>query len=604
MSKPLIQALKLSKTYGDQEIFRNISFILREGEKIGLVGPNGVGKSTVLRITAGLEAPTSGSFVHFKDNLVLGFVPQEPEFSPDETPESVLTAEYSRLGLVAQAGVDETLGRFGLTSERSLLVTQLSGGQKTRLGLAKVWLSRPDLLLLDEPTNHLDQEGLQWLERFIREYSGTVVVVSHDRYFLDQVVDRILELSSDGIVEFKGSYSDYRRAKEAAYQAQLAQYRSERKEIQRIEAAIQRQLQWAEKAHRQSRKQKAVREGLMGAKEYHRVKAKGMMRRAKSMVKRLEKMKTQSLEKPKKEQSIALNRFREAASGRCLILAEDLSKSFDKTLFDGGSFSVFRGDKVGIVGPNGAGKTTLVKMILGQEAVSGGNLWVSPGARIGYLDQELAGLNPKDSVLDAVLAVFPRQSPEVITQVRTLLSGFLFTAQDIGKPVGVLSTGERKRIALLRLLVSDFNLLILDEPTEHLDLPSREKLEQALTAYKGTLLLVSHDRYLLAQVCTKLLVIDNGTITSFDGSYATYVETKEKQKQQPEYGKQQEQANLTQVLSETREKLSREERLLLENRLAELNSRLTLISRDDPEYEELETEFFAVSKRLQSSEKK
>lgn len=582
MLRPLIQALQLTKAYGYHEIFRNIEFLIREGEKIGLVGPNGVGKTTLLRLIAGLEAPTSGSFARYRENLVIGFVAQDPEFALGDTPEKILTAEQNRLGLAAAAGAEEALSRFGLSRERSLPVAQLSGGQKTRLGLAKAWLSRPDLLLLDEPTNHLDQKGLRWLERFVREYPGTVLVVSHDRYFLDQVVTRILELSTEKVEEYSGNYTDYRKAKEAAYAAQLARYQSEQKEIRRIDEAIQRQLQWAEKAHRDSRKQSEVR---MGAKEYHRAKAKGMMRRVKSTVKRLESMKEASVPKPKEEQSISLARFNEAGAGRRLILAEDLSKAFDKPLFSGGAFSVFRGDKVGIVGPNGAGKTTLVRMILGQEPVSGGELWVSPGARIGYLDQELAGLNESHTVLEATLAAFPRQTAEVVTQVRTLLDGFLFSTDDVAKPVAVLSTGERKRIALIRLLVSDFNLLILDEPTDHLDLPSREKLEEALVAYGGTLLLVSHDRYLLQRVCTKILAIENGTITSFHGGFEEYYNAKQVQDQKEKP-------------AQSSEKLSKEEKLLLQNRLAEINSRLSFMAKDDPEYQELEAEFFAVSERL------
>lgn len=582
MLRPLIQALQLTKAYGYHEIFRNIEFLIREGEKIGLVGPNGVGKTTLLRLIAGLEAPTSGSFARYRENLVIGFVAQDPEFALGDTPEKILTAEQNRLGLAAAAGAEEALSRFGLSRERSLPVAQLSGGQKTRLGLAKAWLSRPDLLLLDEPTNHLDQKGLRWLERFVREYPGTVLVVSHDRYFLDQVVTRILELSTEKVEEYSGNYTDYRKAKEAAYAAQLARYQSEQKEIRRIDEAIQRQLQWAEKAHRDSRKQSEVR---MGAKEYHRAKAKGMMRRVKSTVKRLESMKEASVPKPKEEQSISLARFNEAGAGRRLILAEDLSKAFDKPLFSGGAFSVFRGDKVGIVGPNGAGKTTLVRMILGQEPVSGGELWVSPGARIGYLDQELAGLNESHTVLEATLAAFPRQTAEVVTQVRTLLDGFLFSTDDVAKPVAVLSTGERKRIALIRLLVSDLNLLILDEPTDHLDLPSREKLEEALVAYGGTLLLVSHDRYLLQRVCTKILAIENGTITSFHGGFEEYYNAKQVQDQKEKP-------------AQSSEKLSKEEKLLLQNRLAEINSRLSFMAKDDPEYQELEAEFFAVSERL------
>lgn len=583
MSKPLVQIQDLSKSYGFREIVKNINFIVRENEKVALVGPNGVGKSTLLRIIAGLEAPTSGTVRFFRKPLSIGYIPQDPDFSTELTAWDVLLEEQARLGSAAQASAAEAISRFGITkAEADLPVAFLSGGQRTRLALARMWLSRPEFLLLDEPTNHLDMDGLMWLEDFVRKYPGTALVVSHDRYFLDRVVSRVVELAPDRATEYAGTYTDYRRAKAKAFEEQLARYKAEQKEIRRIEEAIERQMRWFEKAHRDAGKNTEIR----SSEHFYRARAKRAAKRAKATVKRLESMKARSVEKPRPERAITLAGFNEGAAGRRIVVAEDLTKSFDKPLFEGSDFSILRGEKVGIVGPNGAGKTTLVRMILGEESPSAGTLWVSPGVKAGYLDQELSGLNPEASVLDEVLSLFPRRSKEVVTRVRTFLGCFLFSGDDVEKQIRVLSTGERKRVALLKLLLSDYNLLVLDEPTEHLDLPAREKLEEALSAYSGTLLLVSHDRYLLSRVCTKVLAIEERRIRTYLGGFEEYWEKRK--------AAQTARAPDTQGPSV--------ERLLLETRLAYLSSTLALMSKDDPEYAALEGEFFRVARKLRSTD--
>ena len=584
MSRPLVQITGLSKDFGYHQIFTNVDWLIREGEKIGFVGANGVGKSTVLKIIAGEDTPSKGSIIYYQDLLQIEYVPQNPVFPGELTPQQLLTHRCERLGAAAQAGVLETLSRFGFAeSEKALLIANLSGGQRTRLSLAQAWLSCPGLLLLDEPTNHLDQEGLAWLEGFVKDYPGTVVVVSHDRYFLDQVVDRIVELTPKGAKEFVGTYSDYRQAKAAAYQQQLARYEAAQKEVKRIEAAISRQMEWADRAHRDSRKKG---EGRMGVKEYYRKKAKGMARRVKSTIKRLEAMKETQVEKPQRERSIAALNFQESAGGRRMILGRGLAKSFAKELFTASDFTILRGDKVGVVGANGAGKTTLAKMILGEEQQTEGELWVSPGAHIGYLDQELEILDPTATILEGVLEVFPQQTPETITWVRTMLAGFLFAAQDLEKSIAILSTGERKRVALLRLLLSEYNLLILDEPTEHLDLPSRERLEDALVDYSGTLVLISHDRYLLRRVATKILAIESGRIHTYDQGFEQYHASRNRTEEPKGNG------------GESDPEISVEERLLWQNRLATLNSQLAFMDRADPEYSQLEAEFLELSRKL------
>lgn len=544
MSKPLIQVDNLAKSYGYHEIFTNISFLIREGERIALVGPNGVGKSTVLKILANLESADNGTITCFHQQLTISYVPQEPDFGSAGSPWEALL------------GTGEAISRFGFTKvEAQLPITALSGGQKTRLALARAWLSRPELLLLDEPTNHLDQAGLEWLTKFVKTYSGTVLVVSHDRYFLDSVVSRVIELAPTQAREYTGNYTDYRQAKQAAYNQQMARYQGEQKRIRRIEDSIQQQLNWFARSHRAA-----------GQDDFLRARSKRLAKTAKARIKRLEAMKQSSVERPKEEAKVYLPGFSNRSAGRRIIHAQELTHSFEKQLFKPSNFSVSRGDKVGIVGPNGCGKTTLLNLILGRLTPIGGDLWVSPGAKIGYLDQELKELNPDETVLAEVLKAFGLHTSEAITRARTLLGCFLFSADDIDKPIGVLSTGERKRVALVKLLISSFNLLILDEPTDHLDLPTREVLEEVLIAYQGTLLLVSHDRYLREKVCTNNLVFKDQEIISDRG--------------------------------QAEKEPNEDDQFLLRLKLAQLDAELTAMSREDPGYQDREREYFAVAEKL------
>jgi macrolide transport system ATP-binding/permease protein len=432
------------------------------------------------------------------------------------TPWDVLTDEQYRLGSPSLSEAAEALSRFGFTDhDCALPISSLSGGEKTKLALARVWLFHPDILLLDEPTNYLDHAALDRLEDIVRGYPGTILLVSHDRYFLDRTVERIIELSPHGVVEYRGNYTAYRKMKEKDFASHLARYEKEQKEIRRIQVAIDRQKRWAEKAHRDA-----------GTHDFYRRKAKEAAQRAKGVVSRLEAFKKTSVSKPKQEKAITFDGFQGEGGGRVMVTADGLTKAFDRLLFEASDFSIRRGDKVGIVGGNGSGKTTLLKLILGQELPSEGTIWVSPGARIGYMDQQLENLDPKASVLEEVLSSFENQSPELVTKVRTMLGCFLFTPDDIDKSMEVLSPGEKKRVALIKFLMSNLNVLVLDEPTEHLDLLSREKLEEALVSYGGTVILVSHDRYLLKKVCTKVLSIENQTIRTYLGGFEEYHESR------------------------------------------------------------------------------
>lgn len=575
MYEPIVRVDKLAKAYGFHQIFTNVSFLLKAGEKVALVGPNGVGKSTLLKILAGVKTADTGTVTLLQEQVLCQYVPQMPRFGLS-TARNILNEETHRLGVLARATSAEAISRFGFSEGDADLVTpSLSGGQKTRLALAKAWLSQPDLLLLDEPTNHLDIAALEWLEKFVLDYPGSVLVASHDRVFLDSVATRVIELSQDGVTEYPGNYSSYRQAKAQAFAQQMAQYESEQKRIRQLEAAIDGQMRHFEQSHR-----------IAGQHDFYRRKAKKLAKTGKASIKRLEMMKASSVAKPRSEQSITLQGFQSMDSGRRLVLAENLGKSYDKVLFRQGSFSILRGDKVALVGPNGTGKTTLLRMILGREEPSEGQLWVSPSASIGYLDQEMEQLDTENRVMEEMLMVLPRQTREEVTKLRTFLANLLFDSDDLGKPVSVLSVGEKKRVAMAKLLLSSHNLLLLDEPTNHLDLPSRETLEESLVAYEGTLVLVSHDRYLLRRISNKVITIDDECVVTYPGGFAEYEARLAKQKARKE--------------EKVVRSLSPEERLLLETRLAQLGSELGTIPKDDPAYPELEKDFLATAKKLRS----
>jgi macrolide transport system ATP-binding/permease protein len=353
----------------------------------------------------------------------------------------------------------------------------------------------------------------------------------------------------------------------------------------RIQVAIDRQKRWAEKAHRDA-----------GTHDFYRRKAKEAAKRAKGVVSRLEAFKKTSVSKPKQEKAITFDGFQGEGRGRVIVAADGLTKAFDKLLFKASDFSVQRGDKVGIVGANGSGKTTLLKLILGQALPSEGTIWVSPGARIGYMDQQLENLDPQASVLEEVLSGFENQSSKLVTKVRTMLGCFLFTPDDVDKSVEVLSPGEKKRVALIKLLMSTLNVLVLDEPTEHLDLLSREKLEEALVSYGGTVILVSHDRYLLKKVCTKVISIENQKIRTYLDGFEEYHESRKARDRRLTT----DEANGDQ---ETSPKLHTEEKLLLETKLARLNSHLSIMGKDGPGYRDIEKEFFEIARRLRGNTK-
>jgi macrolide transport system ATP-binding/permease protein len=512
----LFCANDLRQEFDGREIFRDIRLELAFGEKVALVGANGVGKTSLLRIIAGMQAPVAGNLRFFKAAQVAMLT------ETLNCPDSRTVAEYIEAALElhhSPVSCGEVAKKFGFAKVDSRLLAGLSGGEKTRLQLAQIWLAGPDLLLLDEPTNHLDSAHLDWLEQFIRQLPGTVLLVSHDRYFLDRGVTRILELQATGITSYPGNYSDYARAKQLQFEQGCKTYYDQERQAQKLQRAIAAREEWADRGHRQSRKKARAEGPTMGRKEFYRAKAKKLAKQVKNNVKRLRRMEEERIAKPRQAETVSFGFTNVQPRSNCLLSGTTIGKSFGmRQLFHQVNLALNAGEKVGLVGPNGAGKTTLVKMLLGQERLDSGTFWFSPTLKVGYLDQELLDLDGTKTIWEEV--VVPNVDPKLI---RNLLAGLLFKGEAVFQRCAVLSKGERVRVGLAKLMLHDCNLIILDEPTNYLDLSSRERLEETLQNYTGALIVVSHDRYLLSRVCTTIWSLAGQTLQTYPGNYAEYV---------------------------------------------------------------------------------
>ncbi|KAF0107708.1 MAG: ATP-binding cassette subfamily F member 3 [Chloroflexi bacterium] len=529
---PLLTATDLSKSFGALDVFSALSFSVPHKSRIGLVGPNGVGKSTLLRILTGEEEASNG-IVSRARGLISGYLPQEAVLRSDRTLwsevlsvfqplidlqielhqlESRLTNEGNSEDLLAQYGsaqakfdhlggyTYETQLRMTLTGlgfnrqDEKRPVSQLSGGQRTRAMLAKLLLSKPDLLLLDEPTNHLDIAAVEWLENYLKDWPGSVLIVSHDRYFLDQVVNTIWEMTPS-LEEYRGNYSAYMFQRQERYERRLAEYQAQQDFIEKEEEYIRRNI------------------------------AGQNTRQAQGRRKRLERLVEEArLTPPTQKRSLHLNLKTADRSGDLVLRTRSLSVGFSdegKPLFIVPDLTLVRNECAAIIGPNGAGKTTFLKTLLEKippfagEAVLGSNL------KTGYFAQAHEGLHSEWTLIEEIQGVMPKMLP---AEVRDYLAKFLFTGDDVFKTVNLLSGGERGRLALACLALQGSNLLLLDEPTNHLDLPSQEILQSVLAEFHGTILLVSHDRYLIDALATQIWEVDpkNRTLISFKGTYSEY----------------------------------------------------------------------------------
>ncbi len=520
-------------SYGTETIIKNISFSLQENDKVGLVGVNGAGKSTLFKILTGELNQENGEVFISKD-LVLGYLKQnaalnsentlwdellevfkdlidmeksinriEKEISTttDQEKLSSLMKEYSRLterfsylgGYEYNSRVRGVLRGLGFAdSEFAAKVSILSGGQKTRLALAKVLLEEPDILLLDEPTNHLDISAVEWLEEYLKCYKKCLLIISHDRYFLDAVTNRTIEIENCTSTVYNCNYSAYVKQKASNREIQEKHYQLQQKEIARQEAYIEQQRRW-------NRERNIIA--------------------AESRQKALDRM--EKVDKPAAApQKIKMKFNQTMLSGNEVLDVDGVSKSFDdKELFKNVGFKIRKSERVFLLGPNGCGKSTLLKILAGKLEATAGKFNFGAKVNLGYYDQEMADLNGDNSVIDEVWSVNQKL---VQTEVRNALASFLFTGEDVFKKISVLSGGEKSRVSMLKLIFSDANFIILDEPTNHLDINSREILEDALNDYEGTMLIVSHDRYFINKLATR--IIDIGTNPPLDctGNYTYY----------------------------------------------------------------------------------
>lgn len=533
----ILSCQNISKAFGEEQILNNASFIIEDREKAAIVGINGAGKSTLLKIIMGQLTPDDGQVVSAKGKTI-GYLAQHQDVDSEHTIyEELLTVKqdilnmeqqirrleeemnhaqgevlenllntYTKLnhdfeaanGYAYKSELTGVLKGLGFTEEDySRPVNTLSGGQKTRVSLGKLLLTKPDILLLDEPTNHLDMESIAWLETFLLNYNGAVVVVAHDRYFLNKIVTKIIEVDQGKVCTFSGNYSDYAQKKAMLRTAAYNAYVNQQREVKHQEEVIAK------------------------LRSFNREKS---IKRAESREKLLQKM--DLVEKPVEiNTQMKLMLEPDCISGNDVLSVSELSKSFPSlTLFDGISFEIKRGERVALIGNNGTGKTTILKIITGLLEADRGTIKTGANVHIGYYDQEHHVLHPEKTIFQEISDDYPDLNN---TRIRNVLAAFLFTGDDVFKLIGDLSGGERGRVSLAKLMLSEANFLILDEPTNHLDMDSKEILENALNSYSGTVLYVSHDRYFINQTATRIIDLNQKQLVNYIGNYDYYLEKKE-----------------------------------------------------------------------------
>lgn len=582
----------LNKSFGIDSILENVNFTVNEYDKIGIIGVNGTGKTTLFKIISGIYGYDSGDIYTSKD-CEIGYLEQNTNFHSENTIlEEVLEVfkdviemekylrdlehkiseessntnsttleklmnEYSNkleafsdmngYGYKSEAkGVLKGLGFSDEDMDKPISI--LSGGEKTRVLLGKLLLKKPTLLLLDEPTNHLDSEAIEWLEVFLKQYKGTVILISHDRYFLDQVVNRIFEIHNKKLKTYNGNYSDFIKASAIEKELELKKFEDQQKDIKKQEESIERLKAFGREKH---------------------------LKRARSKEKALAKIDV--LDKPEAYRKKAKIEFNPSVtSGNDVLQLRDISMGYgERILFKDLNLDIYRGEKVALIGANGIGKSTLFKIIMNEITPLSGDIKFGTNVNVSYFHQEQKTLNLDNTIIDEI---WEDNKQLTQTSLRTMLGAFLFEGEEVFKKISTLSGGERARVAILKLILSNANLLLLDEPTNHLDIDSKEVLEEALSSYTGTIFTISHDRYFLNTVVDKVLVLDENGITEYLGNYDYYIEKK----------KQVQEMNTVEVVEEkTKTQLKEEKRKEREQREAEKKNR---VKRQNIEKEIEETE--------------
>ena len=589
----------IQQSFGEEVILRNITFEMQKGERVGLVGVNGSGKTTLFKVLTGEYTPDTGSVVYSKET-VLGYMEQhvcrdfektafdevmtvfapllrmERELDdlsallsshPKESELEKLILRQTELndkfveggGLTCRSRARSALLGLGFTQEQlQNKVGVLSGGQKAKLQLAKMLLGGANLLLLDEPTNHLDIDAVEWLEDFLKNYNGAYIVISHDRYFLDKVTQRTLEMEGKTLTSYKGNYSRYLELRAEHRLAMERVYENTQKEIARIEGIIEQQRRWNQE------------------RNYVTIASK------QKQIDRLEA----TLERPEDEpESIRFQFKASRRGGNDVLTAQDLSLSFGgPPLFEHVDLEIKHGEKVFLIGPNGCGKTSLFKILLGQYTQDTGVVRLGSAIDVGYYEQSQLSLHDEKTVIDEIWDLHPQMTQ---TQVRSALAVFLFKGEDVFKPVGALSGGERARVLLLKLMLSKANFLLLDEPTNHLDIGSCEALEDALSGYDGTLFVVSHDRYLINKLADKVYVLGKNGAKLYLGNYDSYVEQRDREREAVEEQRPEPKVNLYKLRKE---------------RESNLRKKRTALTRLETEIEEKDRQVKELEQRLEDPE--
>jgi len=533
----ILNATNISKSFGSNEIIKDANFLVNEHEKVAIVGVNGAGKTTLLKILTGEEHADSGNVILAKDaklgylrqinnvdstlsiidelytviehilnmeKRMLDMQEQMQHLSGEALEElyssyTALTHSYELMdGYAAKSKVIGILKGLGFDeNDFDRKINTLSGGQKTRVFLAKLLLEEPDIILLDEPTNHLDLRSIEWLESYLLNYKGAVIIVSHDRYFLDKIVSKVIDIENAEVQMYSGNYSDFSAKKQMLLDAKMKEYLNQQQEIKHQEAVITK------------------------LKQFNREKS---IKRAESRQKQLEKI--ERVEAPKTHiENMRLSLDISKESGKDVLTVHDLSKSFDeKHLFSNINFEIKRGERVAIIGDNGTGKTTLLKIINGLLTPDTGEVIYGSNVSIAYYDQEHQVLHMDKTLFDEISDTYPEMNN---TQIRNILAAFLFTGEDVYKKIGDLSGGERGRVSLVKLMLSKANFLLLDEPTNHLDILSKDVLESALNSFPGTICYVSHDRYFINKTATRILDLTGNRLLNYIGNYDYYIEKRE-----------------------------------------------------------------------------